>query len=86
MEDKKEDTNKPSLLSSDNKNCQEFSYDSLWEKEEAKKEKKLINELPKGIPRKGIKGKWIKKKAHVGRIQLKNSWKSYYKTSEGKIE
>lgn len=65
---------------------EEFDYESLWGKQEAKKEKKLIEELPKGAPRKGLKGHWIKKKGHVGRIQLKNSWKSYYKSPEGKIE
>jgi len=65
---------------------EEFDYESLWGKQEEKKEKKLIEELPKGPPRKGLTGHYIKKKGHVGRIQLKNSWKSYYKTSEGRIE
>ena len=74
MQDKKEE------------NTLEFDYESLWGKQESKKEKKLVEELPKGSPRKGLKGHWIKKKGHVGRIQLKNSWKSYYKTSEGRIE
>jgi len=72
MEEKKEE------------NILEFDYDSLWNKEEVKKDKKLIEELSKGAPRKGIKGKWLKKKGHVGRQQLKNSWNNFYKSPEGK--
>ena len=72
MEDKKEE------------NIEEFDYELLWGKQEQKIEKKLIEQLPKGEPRKGLKGHWIKKKGHVGRQQLKNSWGSFYKTKEGK--
>jgi len=65
-------------------NNSEFDYDSLWNKELQKKEKNIIEELPRGLPRKGIKGRYLKKKGHVGRVQLKRSWGSFYKTSEGK--
>jgi hypothetical protein len=59
--------------------CEEsFDYNSLWSKEEKKKEQKIIAELPRGLPRKGIKGKYIKKKGHVGRLQLKRSWGKYF--------
>lgn len=61
-----------------------FDYESLWDGEEKKKEKNIVKELPRGLPRTGIKGKYLKKKGHVGRQQLKNSWGSFYKTSEGK--
>ncbi|VVB78105.1 Uncharacterised protein [uncultured archaeon] len=62
---------------------EEFDYESLWNKEFQKKEKKLVEELPRGAPRKGLKGKYIKKRGHVGRVQLKRSYGSYFKTSEG---
>ena len=61
-----------------------FDYESLWNKQEEKKEKKLVEELPKGAPRKGLKGHYIKKKGHVGRQQLKNSWNNFYKSPEGR--
>ena len=64
----------------------EFDYESLWTKQEKKKEEKVICELPKGLPRKGIKGHYLKKKGNVGRLQLKRSWGSYFKTGEGKLE
>jgi hypothetical protein len=63
---------------------EEFDYESLWGKQEAKSEKKLVEELPKGAPRKGIKGHYIKRKGHVGRQQLKNSWNNFYKSPEGR--
>jgi hypothetical protein len=65
-------------------NIESFDYDSLWNKQEKKKEEKVIEELPKGFPRKGIKGHYIKKKGNVGRVQLKRSWGSYFKTGEGR--
>ncbi|MBS3079312.1 hypothetical protein J4218_04275 [Candidatus Pacearchaeota archaeon] len=61
-----------------------FDYDSLWNKEYDKKQQKIISDLPRGLPRTGIKGKYLKKKVYVGRKQLKNSWGSFYKTNEGK--
>jgi len=61
-----------------------FDYDSLWNKEYDKKQQKVISDLPRGLPRTGIKGKYLKKKVYVGRKQLKNSWGSFYKTNEGK--
>lgn len=57
-----------------------FDYESLWNKEEQKKEKKLIEELPKGMPRKGIKGKYIKRKNHITRNQVRGSYGSYVRT------
>ena len=61
-----------------------FDYSSLWEDEEKKKEKRVVKELPRGYPRQGIKGKYLKKKNHVGRVQLKRSWGSYFESGEGK--
>ena len=59
-----------------------FDYESLWKSQE---EKKVANEpMPRGLPRNGIKGKYLKKKGHVGRQQLKNSWGNFYKSQEGK--
>jgi len=61
-----------------------FDYESLWNKTLAKKEEKIINDLPRGYPRTGITGHYIKKKGHVGRVQLKRSYGSYFKTNSGK--
>jgi len=61
-----------------------FDYESLWNKEDKKKEKNIVEELPRGLPRTGIKGRYLKKKQHVGRLQLKRSWGSFYETPEGK--
>ncbi len=65
---------------------EEFSYDSLWDIEEKKKEKKILKELPKGIPRKGIKGKWIKRKNHVTRNQIRYSYGKYIREEKSKID
>ena len=39
-----------------------FDYEEMWDKQEEKETKKLVEQLPKGAPRKGIKGKYIKTK------------------------
>ena len=65
-------------------NSETFDYESLWSTQEKKKEEKAAIGLPRGLPRKGIKGHYLKKKGHVGRVQLKNSWGSYFKSSEGR--
>lgn len=64
-------------MEEEKENDKEFSYDSLWENEEKKKEKNLLKELPRGIPRKGIKGKWIKRKNHITRNQIRGSYGSF---------
>jgi hypothetical protein len=63
------------------KECEteEFDYASAWGEDEDKNSEKKIKELPKGVPRTGLKGKYLKKKNHVGRMQLRQSW------SKGKI-
>jgi hypothetical protein len=66
------------------KKNEEFDYESLWNKEDKKKEKNIVDELPKGLPRTGIKGRYLKKKQYVGRQQLKKSWGSYFKSGEGR--
>lgn len=71
-------------MEEESKNNSEFDYDSLWNNQEKKKEKQVIEDLPRGLPRMGIKGRYLKKKGHVGRKQLKNSWGNFYKTNEGK--
>lgn len=74
MENKKEAVN----------SSETFDYESLWKLEEKKKEEKASTGLPRGLPRKGIKGHYLKKKGHVGKVQLKKSWGSYFKSSEGR--
>jgi len=48
-----------------------FDYEQLWDKQEEKIRKKLVEELPKGLPRKGLKGKPLKIKGDISRSQLK---------------
>ncbi len=67
-------------------NEEEFSYDSLWENEDARKEKRLIKELPRGIPRRGIKEKWIKRKNHITRNQIRGSYGSFIRKERKKIQ
>ncbi|MBR9705169.1 hypothetical protein GOV12_07185 [Candidatus Pacearchaeota archaeon] len=70
---------------SDKCDVESFDYDSMWNKEEEKKDKKKVEELPKGEPRKGLKGKWIKRSKHVTRNQVKNSYNGYDKDSKKKF-
>jgi hypothetical protein len=63
-----------------------FDYESLWNDQQQKKDEKIIKELPKGSPRKGLKGKYIKKIGHVGRLKLKRSYNSYYSVIKEKEE
>ena len=73
-------------MEEEKESADEFSYDSLWNEEEKRKEKKLLKELPKGIPRKGIKGKWIKRKNLVTRNQIRGSYGSFIRGERKKIE
>ena len=66
------------------KESEGFDYELLWNNEEKKKEKNIVEELPRGLPRTGIKGRYLKKKQHVGRLQLKRSWGNYFKSGEGR--
>lgn len=61
---------------------EEFNYEDIWDKEEEKKTKKKIDELPKGLPRKGIKGKYIKKKNHITRNMIRGSYGSFIKEAK----
>ena len=38
----------------------EYDYNSIWKEEEDEEVKKKINDLPQGLPRTGIAGKYIK--------------------------
>lgn len=40
---------------------EEYNYEEYWDKEEEKIREKLVKDLPRGLPRKGIKGKYLKK-------------------------
>jgi hypothetical protein len=53
---------------------EEFNYDEMWDKQEEKIREELVEKLPKGYPRKGIKGKYIKRKGYVSKRQIKNSY------------
>jgi len=60
----------------------EYDYDSIWKEKEDFEIENKIKDLPQGFPRKGLSGKYIKKKEHVGKVQLKRSWGSYCKDSK----
>lgn len=66
-------------------NTNEFDYESLWNAQEEKIAQKTIKELPRGKPRTGIKGKWIKRKGHVTRNQIKNSYIRGFKSIKKEI-
>jgi hypothetical protein len=57
----------------------EYDYDSIWKEEEDEEVEKKVKELPQGLPRAGLSGKYIKKKGHVGKIQIKRSYGGYFK-------
>ncbi len=52
----------------------EFNYDDLWEEDEEKEAKEKIEELPAGLPRKGLKGKYLKVKGNVSKKRIKMSY------------
>ena len=56
-----------------------YDYYSEWAENDSEEIDKKIKELPKGAPRTGMTGKYLKKKGNVGRIQLKNSYGVYKK-------
>lgn len=55
-----------------------FDYSDFWKDEEDEDSKKILKDLSKGEPRKGIKGKYIKPKNHISKGQIKNSYKKYF--------
>ena len=60
---------------------EEFRYSDFWSEEEAIKERKIKREIqnfPKGEPRKGIKGKYIKRKNYISRRQSLGPIKKFY--------
>ena len=57
----------------------EYDYTSMWKEDEDEEIENRIKELPQGLPRQGLSGKYIKKKGHVGKVQLKRSYGSYFK-------
>ncbi len=60
-----------------------FSYSEFWQKQEQVEEKKINKEIenfPKGQPRRGIKGKYIKPKNYRSRkASLRNMRSFVYK-------
>lgn len=58
---------------------EEFNYESLWDEDEDKQAKKELKGISKGLPRKGIKGKYLKRKNHVTRNQIKYSYITGFK-------
>ena len=55
-------------------NLQEFNYSDMWGKEDSTEIKKKIEELPKGMPRKGIKGKYIKPVGYISKKRINYSY------------
>jgi len=55
-------------------NLTEFDYSNMWEEKDSTEIKKQIEKLPKGMPRKGIKGKYIKPLGHVSRKRINYSY------------
>jgi hypothetical protein len=57
-----------------------FDYNSYWadseKTQEESKARKELKEMSRGQPRKGIKGKYIKKKNNVTKRMIKNSYNS----------
>lgn len=53
---------------------EEYNYEEMWDKQEEKERERLVKQLPKGAPRKGIKGKYIKVKGHISRRQIERSY------------
>lgn len=51
-----------------------FNYDDLWEEDEDRDSEKKIKELPAGLPRKGLKGKYLKVKGRVTKKQIRMSY------------
>ena len=62
-----------------------FDYDSLWNKEIEKKDKKLIDDLPQGLPRirEGVK---LKRVNHVTKHHVKYSYMRHAKDSKSEFE
>jgi hypothetical protein len=57
-----------------------FNYFDFWNSEERSEERKLQREIenfPKGQPRKGIKGKYIKPKKYISKRSGFRQMKSY---------
>jgi hypothetical protein len=58
-----------------------FNYFEFWNSEERSEERKLKKEIenfPKGQPRKGIKGKYIKPKKYISKRSAFRQMKSYF--------
>ena len=53
---------------------QNFDYNELWEEENKEQIHKNISELTRGLPRKGIKGRYIKPKGYISKRQIKLSY------------
>ncbi|MBR9705809.1 hypothetical protein GOV14_02120 [Candidatus Pacearchaeota archaeon] len=58
------------------KECEKenFNYDEMWDNDESKKIESETKKLSKGLPRKGIKGKYLKIKGKVTKGQVKYSY------------
>jgi uncharacterized protein VirK/YbjX len=51
-----------------------FDYGNFWKEDEDDEIKDKLKNLPKGEPRKGIKGKYIKRKNHITQRQISYSY------------
>ncbi len=59
---------------------EEFNYSEFWQEQEQKEEKKIKKEIenfPRGKPRKGIKGRYIKPKNYRSRKASLKDMKSF---------
>jgi hypothetical protein len=67
----------------------DFDYDSFWKKtekvEEEQKAREELRAMSRGVPRKGIKGRYIKPKNHVSRRQIKMSYLSGLKKEKEEL-
>jgi hypothetical protein len=63
----------------------DYNYGTVWEDEEEERIEKELKELPKGKPRIGIKGKYLKTKGCVSKKRIKNSYFKGFKALKGEI-
>ena len=58
-----------------------YNYFNEWAEQDKEEVGKILDDLPRGVPRTGIKGKYIKKKGNVGKLSIKKSYGVYKKES-----
>jgi len=56
-----------------------FDYSDFWEDGEEEDVERKMKDFSKGIPRRGLNGKYIKKKNNVSMLRIKKSYGKYFK-------